>query len=118
MAENRDAIISEMLVKLIEEKKYASLRDALETMHAADIALVLEDCGKEQVPLIFRLLPKELAAETFAQMDEERQELLIQSFSDSELKEVVDELYVDDAVTLVEEMPAENEDVVTDTEME
>jgi len=106
MAENKDVLLSEMLMRLIEGKKYASLRDALETMHAADIASVLEDCVKEQVPLIFRLLPKELAAETFAQMDEDRQELLIQSFSDSELKEVVDELYVDDAVALVEEMPA------------
>ena len=106
MADNREALLSEMLMRLIDAKKYASVRDALETMHAADIAAVLEDCAKEQIPLIFRLLPKELAAETFAQMEEDRKELLIQSFSDSELKEVVDELYVDDAVDLVEEMPA------------
>ena len=106
MAENRDVLITEMIMRLIEGKKYASVRDAMETMHAADIAVILEECQKEQVPLIFRLLPKELAAETFAQMDEDHQELLIQSFSDSELKEVVDELYVDDAADLVGEMPA------------
>ena len=106
MAENRDVLITEMIMRLIEGKKYASVRDAMETMHAADIAVILEECPKEQVPLIFRLLPKELAAETFAQMDEDHQELLIQSFSDSELKEVVDELYVDDAADLVGEMPA------------
>ena len=106
MSENRDAVLSEMLVSLIRGKKYASVRDAMETMHAADIAAVLGDCTKEQVPLLFRLLPKELAAETFSQMEEDKKELLIQSFSDSELKEVVDELYVDDAVDLVEEMPA------------
>ena len=106
MSENREAVLSEMLVCLIRSKKYASVRDAMETMHAADIAAVLGDCTKEQVPLLFRLLPKELAAETFSQMEEDKQELLIQSFSDSELKEVVDELYVDDAVDLVEEMPA------------
>lgn len=106
MSENRDAVLSEMLVCLIRGKKYASVRDAMETMHAADIAAVLGDCTKEQVPLLFRLLPKELAAETFSQMEEDKKELLIQSFSDSELKEVVDELYVDDAVDLVEEMPA------------
>ena len=106
MAENRDVLITEMIMRLIEGKKYASVRDAMETMHAADIAAILEECPKEQVPLIFRLLPKELAAETFAQMDEDHQELLIQSFSDSELKEVVDELYVDDAADLVGEMPA------------
>ena len=92
MAENRDVLLTEMIMRLIEGKKYASVRDAMETMHAADIAAILEDCQKEQVPLIFRLLPKELAAETFAQMDDDQQELLIQSFSDSELKEVVDEL--------------------------
>ena len=56
--------------------------------------------------MLFRLLPKEQAAETFVEMDPEAQELLIQGFSDSELKEVVDELYLDDAVDLVEEMPA------------
>ncbi len=106
MTENKQQLLSEMLMSLIENKKYASLRDAMGTMHAADIAAVLEECKKEQVPLIFRLLPKELAAETFTQMEEDRQALLIQSFSDSELKAVVDELYVDDAVDLVEEMPA------------
>ena len=106
MAENRDVLITEMIMRLIEGKKYASVRDAMETMHAADIAAILEECPKEQVPLVFRLLPKELAAETFAQMEEDHQELLIKSFSDSELKEVVDELYVDDAANLVGEMPA------------
>lgn len=60
----------------------------------------------ERTPLLFRLLPKELAAETFVEMEPDAQELLIQGFSDSELKEVVDELYLDDAVDLVEEMPA------------
>lgn len=106
MAENRDVLITEMIMRLIEGKKYASVRDAMETMHAADIAVILEECPKEQVPLIFRLLPKELAAETFAQMEEDYQKMLIQGFSDSELKDVVDELYVDDAADLVEEMPA------------
>ena len=59
-----------------------------------------------RLPLLFRLLPKELAAETFVEMEPEAQELLIRGFSDSELKEVIDELYVDDAVDIVEEMPA------------
>lgn len=106
MAEHKKELLGEVVVHLIENKKYASLRDAMETMHAADIAAVLEECKKEYIPLVFRLLPKELAAETFAQMEEDRQALLIQSFSDSELKAVIDELYVDDAVDLVEEMPA------------
>lgn len=107
MAENmNENALSQMLTMLIDGKKYASVRDVFETMHAADIAAVLEECEKEVVPLLFRLLPKELAAETFVEMEEDKQQMLIQGFSDSELKEVVDELYVDDAADLVEEMPA------------
>ena len=107
MADNfNENALSQMLTTLIEGKKYASIKDVFETMHAADIAAVLEECEKEVVPLLFRLLPKELAAETFVEMEEDQQKMLIQGFSDSELKDVVDELYVDDAADLVEEMPA------------
>ncbi|MCR4667762.1 MAG: magnesium transporter [Clostridia bacterium] len=91
---------------LLEEKKYRTLKDILVTMNPADIAVVFEDLPEDRVPLLFRLLPKELAAETFVEMDPEVQELLIKGFSDTELKEVVEELYVDDAVDIVEEMPA------------
>ncbi len=92
---------------LAESKKYVTLRDILSTMNAADIASLFEDNMPEEIiPLLYRLLPKELAADTFVEMDPETQQLLIKGFSDNELKEVVDELYVDDAVDLVEEMPA------------
>ena len=98
--------IETTLLSLLDEKKYTSLRDILTTMNPADIAAIFEDLEQDRLPLLFRLLPKELAAETFVEMDPETQELLIQGFSDNELKEVIDELYVDDAVDLVEEMPA------------
>ncbi len=98
--------IESMLLSLLDEKKYASLRDILTTINPADIAAIFEDLEQDRLPLLFRLLPKELAAETFVEMDPETQELLIRGFSDNELKEVIDELYVDDAVDLVEEMPA------------
>ena len=75
-------------------------------MNPSDICQRFWRAGARPHPLLFRLLPKEQAAETFVEMDPEAQELLIQGFSDSELKEVVDELYLDDAVDLVEEMPA------------
>ena len=75
-------------------------------MNPSDIASLFQDLPVDSLPLLFRLLPKELAADTFVEMDEEMQELLIQGFSDRELKEVINELYVDDAVDLVEEMPA------------
>ena len=106
MAENMSNALGETLALLVEGKKYTAARDVLETMHAADIAAMFEECRAEVVPLLFRLLPKELAADTFVEMGEDQQEILITSFSDSELKEVVDELYVDDAVDIVEEMPA------------
>ena len=90
----------------MDGKKYATLRDILVTMNAVDVAGIFEEMPEEKLPLLFRLLPKELAAETFVEMEPEAQELLIRGFSDHELKEVVDELYVDDAVDIVEEMPA------------
>ena len=91
---------------LLEEKKYSTIKDVLVTMNPADIAAIFEDVDEERLPLLFRLLPKELAAETFVEMEPDVQEDLIRSFSDSELKEIVDELYMDDAVDLVEEMPS------------
>ena len=106
MAEKSVVTLGVTLEALIEAKKYTTLRDILVTMNASDIAALFEDVPEAKLPLLFRLLPKELAAETFVEMEPEAQELLIQGFSDNELKEVVYELYVDDAVDIVEEMPA------------
>ena len=105
MAE-RFEIEEKALHKMLEEKKYAVLRDILVVMNPSDIAALFGDLEERQIPLLFRLLPKELAAESFVEMEPDAQELLIRSFSDNELKEIVDELYVDDAAALVEEMPA------------
>ena len=105
MAE-RFEIVQKALLKMLEEKKYATLRDILVTMNPIDIAALFVDLEEKQIPLMFRLLPKEQAAETFVEMEPDAQELLIRGFSDNELKEVLDELYVDDAADIVEEMPA------------
>jgi len=105
MAEHTVTVES-TLKALLEEKKYPTLRDILVTMNPADIASVFDEMEPGDLPLLFRLLPKELAAETFVEMEPEGQELLIRGFSDLELKEVLDELYVDDAGDIVEEMPA------------
>ncbi|MBQ2669325.1 MAG: magnesium transporter [Clostridia bacterium] len=98
--------MTDTIERLLSAKKYASLRDVLSTMNEADIAVIFEEIDNDSIPLLFRLLPKDLAADTFALMDSEYQELLIRGFSDNELKEVFDELYVDDAADIVEEMPA------------
>ena len=105
MAE-RFEIVEKALLKMLEEKKYASLRDILVTMNPSDVAGLFDGLEEKQIPVMFRLLPKEQAAETFVEMEPEAQQLLIQGFSDNELREVLDELYVDDAADLVEEMPA------------
>ena len=104
LEENREELL-EKIAEHIARKRYADLRDLLLPMEAADIAAL---CGEldEKVALVFRLLPKELAAEVFVELDSDQQELLIQSFSNTELKEVLDELYLDDTVDIVEEMPA------------
>ncbi len=91
---------------LLEEKKYQSLRDILLTMQPVDIASVLEELAPQDILPLFRILPKDRAAQTFVEMTAGGQETLIRSFSDSELGEVLDELYLDDAVDIVEEMPA------------
>ena len=105
MAE-RFEILEKTLIRMLEDKKYATLRDILITMNPSDIAGIFLDLEEKQIPLLFRLLPKELAAETFVEMETDAQELLIRGFSDNELKAIIDELYADDAADLVEEMPA------------
>ena len=105
MAE-RFEIVEKALLKMLEDKKYATLRDILTTMNPADVAALFNGLEDKQIPILFRLLTKEQAAETFVEMEPDAQELLIRGFSDNELKEVLDELYVDDAADLVEEMPA------------
>ena len=105
MAEH-NVTVENTLQVLLSDKKYTTIRDILVTMNPADIAAVFTGLAHEQLPLLFRLLPKELAAESFVEMEPEEQEALIRGISDSELKQVMNELYVDDAVDIVEEMPA------------
>ena len=105
MAE-RFEIVEKALLRMLEGKKYTTLRDILVTMNPSDIAAIFDDLEERQIPIVFRLLPKEQAAETFVEMEPEAQELLIRGFSDNELKEVLSELYADDMADIVEEMPA------------
>ena len=95
-----------MLANLYDAKKYQSLRDVMETLPAPDLAAVFEDLPAEKLPVLFRLCPKDLAADVFAELTPATQQQLIDGLTDTELKAVVDELFVDDATDLVEEMPA------------
>jgi magnesium transporter len=98
--------LEQTISSLLENKRYSSVKDILVTLNAVDIAAIFGELSEDALPLLFRLLPKELAADAFVEMDADRQESLITRFSDTELKAVIDELYIDDAVDLVEEMPA------------
>ena len=97
---------AEEIEQMLSAKRYRELKSIFSSMEPADIALVFEDVPREQLPLLYRILPKDMAAEVFVEMDGDEQEFLISAFSDRELKEVLDEMYLDDAVDIIEEMPA------------
>ena len=98
--------IVEQIASLYQEKKYSKIKEILTDINPADIAVLFDEFTDEQRLLLFRLLSKEEAAETFVELEYDTQEALIRAFSDSELREVLDELYLDDTVDIIEEMPA------------
>ncbi len=104
--EQHNVSVEDTLKVLVKNKKYATVKDVLVTMNPSDIATIFNELSEDQLPIMFRLLPKDVAADTFVEMDPDNQELLIKGFSDTELKQVLDELYVDDAADIVEAMPA------------
>ena len=98
--------ITPQLEELLAAKNYRAIKALLNGLTPQDIALLLDGAEESDVSLLFRLLPKELAAETFVEMDSDLQRRLLRSFSDAELRSVVAELFVDDVVDIIEEMPA------------
>ncbi len=102
----------EYAVQLLQEKKFAQLKKELQEMNPADIASLVEEMdevdefGERELTLLYRILPKEMAADVFTYMDSAMQRVLINAFSDKELRDVIDELYIDDTVDIIEEMPA------------
>lgn len=100
-----EEIISEIQT-LYANKELNKIKEIFGDMNPADIASVFEEFPENQQLLFFRLLSKESAAETFVELDVDAQEAFIHAFSDNELREVLDELYLDDAVDVIEEMPA------------
>ena len=96
----------EVVMNLFRQKKFGELKTIMGQMNPADVANIIESADGRDVIALFRLLPKELATEAFAYIDPVQQEQLITAFTDRELKEVIDELFMDDTVDLIEEMPA------------
>lgn len=100
------AFDSTNLTKLLEEKNFRALREAINLWNEVDIASFLEELPSEQAIIVFRLLEKNLAAEVFACLDVEFQEKVLNQLADYELSRVLDELYMDDMVDMLEELPA------------
>ena len=98
----------EKIIGLLEERKFKELKEKLENMHPVDIVDLLEepDIDKRQIVLVFRLLSKEEAADVFTDLNSDMREYLINALTDSELEEVMDEMYLDDAGDVLVEMPA------------
>lgn len=96
----------EKVLQFIEEKKFNDLRIYLQSVNSADLPSLFDELEEEFILVIYRLLPKEKAAEAFAEFDSDIQEKLINGFTDKELQSVMDELFMDDTVDLIEEMPA------------
>jgi len=98
-------IIVDNLDMLIANRDFGGIKELLKDMEPMDISLVLQEFP-EKIAILFRILPKDLAAEVFVEMDSDSQEVLLSSFTDTELKEVMNEIYIDDTVDIIEEMPA------------
>lgn len=94
------------ILRLLRDRNFKVLKPLLQELNPTDLAAIFDEVPKEDVALIFRILPKELAAETFVEMSSDGKELLIRSMNDRELKAVMEELFLDDTVDLIEEMPA------------
>ncbi len=103
--EEMETVIEE-IKELLNDRKYHELKDILDDIEPADVAIIFEEFPEKSLPILFRILSKEHAAEVFVELDSDMQELLISGFSDYELKEVLEELYLDDTVDIIEEMPA------------
>ena len=113
MVENKDFLmgadateVASALSSCLEERRFADFRLLTETIAPVDLALVFEECPESLRPAFFRLLSKETAAECFVELSPEHRLALVESFTDRELSELLSELYIDDTVDLVEEMPA------------
>ncbi len=94
------------IIDNLENKKFATLKPILTEMEPADIAEIMNDIDKNDVLLLFRLLPKDLASDVFVDIDTDRQKLLIESFTDKEVSRIINDLFVDDTADLIEEMPS------------
>ena len=104
--EQEQKLTADQIIKFLEERNFKELKEELENLHPVDLVDAMEELDKKQRMLVFRLLSKEEAAEVFTDMNSDMREELLEALTDSELKEIMDEMYVDDTVDVLEEMPS------------
>ena len=105
----------ELFVKLLQQRQFKAVRSILDVMNEVDIASLLSELDDRELALAFRLIPKDKAAEVFSNMETSMQTCLVEIFSEKELKELLDDLYMDDTVDLLEELPANLVNRILDT---
>ncbi len=96
----------EVFSRLLNEKQYKAVKSIFDTMNPVDTAALLPEFEEREIILLFRLIPKENAADVFTYLEPEQQQLLLEGFSDNELKDIMDDMFIDDTVDIIEEMPA------------
>ena len=97
---------NEALLELVRSKKFRTLRQVLSEMNEVDVAAFIEELDPEKTVVVFRMLPKELASDVFACLELDKQQHIVSSITDKELTNIIEDLSVDDAVDMVEELPA------------
>lgn len=105
----------EIFVQLLGQRQFKAVRSILDVMNEVDIASLLSELDDRELALAFRLIPKDKAAEVFSNMETSMQTYLVEIFSEKELKELLDDLYMDDTVDLLEELPANLVNRILDT---
>ena len=105
--EEREELTEDRILEMLDNRQFKDLKEELENnMYPVDLAEILQEFEQKQLVMVFRLLAKEEAAETFTYMNSDMREVLINALTDSELEEVMEEMYLDDTVDVLEEMPA------------
>ena len=99
-------LTTEVFERLLKEKQYKAIKSIFDTMNPVDTAALLPQFQEREMVLLFRLIPKENAAMVFTYLDADEEQVLVEAFTDSELKNIMDDMFIDDTVDVIEEMPA------------
>lgn len=98
--------LPENIIELLDQNKYAQVHSLLAEMNTVDVAEFFEDIPEEQMLYLFRIMPKDMSAEVFSNLDSDMQEFIVKSITDTEIQQLISRLFIDDTVDFIEELPA------------